>query len=99
MQRRPLGALALLLRTTLARSQQTRGLIVVDVKNNNVDQANGKVQRQSKESGLVDELRKREHHRTPHDMKHEQQRQAYNKRMGYIIQARLRWIARRRKGM
>jgi ribosomal protein S21 len=99
MQRRPLGALALFARTALARVQQTRSLIVVDVKNNNIEQAIGRVQRLSKDSGLIDELRKREHHATPHDLKHKQQRLAYNKRMGYIIQARLRWIARRQKGM
>jgi ribosomal protein S21 len=98
MQRVRTTLLAQYLRSSLSLStQQTRSLVIVDVKNNNVDFAVGKVQRECKENGLIDELRKREYHRSGSDLKMASHRKGYNQRMGYIIQERLRWMAKRSK--
>lgn len=98
MQRVRTTLLAQYMRSSLSlASQQTRSLVIVDVKNNNVDAAIGKVQRECKENGLIDELRKREYHKSGSDLKMDRQRKAYNKRMGYIIQERLRWMTKRSK--
>ena len=102
MQRLPISPLARYRRSALqqqGQQQQTRGLVIVDVKNNSVDAALGKLQRACKDNGLMEELRKRQHYASPSARKYGEQRLAYNKRMGYVIQARLKWIARRRSGL
>jgi ribosomal protein S21 len=76
----------------------TRGMaVVVDVHRNNVDRACLNMAKHFREAGMTDELRKREYRRTTSEIKFATNRSVYNKRMGFLIADRLKWVVRRRK--
>jgi ribosomal protein S21 len=81
-------------------TQQQRGMcVVVDVTNNNVDKALGRLMSKLKDADLVSELRKREYHRTKHDRRQAYERAAYNRRVGQVIRDRLRWVLKKRRAL
>jgi ribosomal protein S21 len=73
----------------------TRFASSVNVVGNNVDQAIARLRRQCKDSGLDDELRKREYRVPKSEMDAEKRKNKYNKRVGTIIRARLHWLTKK----
>lgn len=68
--------------------------VSVDVRNNNVDRAMGRIKSLTRDSGLEGELNKREY-RVPGSERTARKRlQKYNQRMGSIIRERLKWLAK-----
>jgi ribosomal protein S21 len=79
------------------QQQQRRGIfVVVNVRNNNVDVAYRQLNRHCADNGLYQELRRRDHRETNHELAFQSKRSAFNKRMGQQIRDRLRWIIKRR---
>lgn len=76
---------------------RARGMfVVVDVRNNNVDAAYGRLSRQCADNGLYKELSKRSHFVPRHEQKLEKARAGHNKRVGQQIRERLKWVVKRR---
>lgn len=77
--------------------QQRAGMfVVVDVRNNNVDAAYGRLNRHCQDNGLYVELRKRDHRVPNHELAFKAKRATFNKRMGQQVRERLRWVVKRR---
>ncbi len=70
--------------------------VVINVRNNNVDAAYGRLNRHCQENGLYVELRKRDHRETNHELAFAAKRATFNKRMGQQIRDRLKWVIKRR---
>lgn len=70
---------------------------VVDVTNGNVDAAMRRLQQKCKREGLYDELKKREFYLRPSARRHDYERKKYNRKMGEVIQERLKWVLKKRR--
>lgn len=80
------------------QQQQQRGMsVAVDVEGNNVEKALRMLNKHFKDAGMTDELRGREYRKTSAELKFDQKKAAHNKRVGILIQQRLKWVIRRRK--
>lgn len=78
--------------------QQARGVhVIINVKNNHVDQAISRLKRECDAIGLKDELRKREAFIPSDDQKYANNRRVFNSKMGQKIGERLKWVMKRRK--
>jgi ribosomal protein S21 len=76
---------------------QTRGMAVwVDVEDGNVEAALGKLNRKLRDSGLLDELRKRQYHMRESQLRFQLEKKAYNRAMARTISRSLNWLKRRR---
>lgn len=74
-----------------------RGMFaVIEVRNNNVDAAYGRLSRQCQEQGLQRDLGKRAHFVPKHERKFEKARASFNKRVGSQIRDRIKWVVKRR---
>ena len=71
--------------------------VAVNVEHNNVEKALRILNKHFTEAGMTDELRKRHYRKTSAELKFEQNKAAYNKRVGVLIAQRLKWVVRRRK--
>lgn len=79
------------------QQQQRAGMfVVVNVRNNNVDAAYGRLNRHCQENGLYTELRKRDHREPNHELAFQAKRATFNKRMGQQVRDRLKWVMKRR---
>lgn len=77
---------------------QSRGMAIeVEVVDNNINAAFSKLNRKLAESGLPQELRKRQHHKNKSEQRFERELQAYNRAVGNIIRDRMSWMIKRKQ--
>lgn len=69
--------------------------VVVDVRDDNIDQALGRLQRKMKDNGIVEEFAKRQYRLPSSTIKFQAAQKAFNKRMGQKIYKRLQLVSRR----
>ncbi len=68
----------------------------VDVKDGNVNQALGELNKRREEAGIPEELRRRRHYLNPSEQRFEDQKKAYKKAVGKVISERIRWAMARK---
>ncbi|PNH04313.1 hypothetical protein TSOC_009528 [Tetrabaena socialis] len=84
----------------LARSWagQCRGMaVIVDVKDNRVEQAMAELNAKREEAGIADELRKRRYYRNGCEQRFERDKNSYKKAVGRVVSERIKWVMLRRR--
>ncbi|MEW5307250.1 MAG: hypothetical protein WDW38_002507 [Sanguina aurantia] len=70
--------------------------IVVDVVDNNVEQAVKLLQRRAKDAGIQAELRKRSYFMNGEQRRHKHEQQLWNRAMGQKVEERVKWVTKRK---
>lgn len=81
----------------LQQQQQRCMAILVDVKENNVDAAWRRLQRDAKAEGMPKEVRRQQHFLNGSQQRFEREKREYGREVGRIINSRIRWLAIRKK--
>jgi len=68
----------------------------VQVEDNNLGAAMRQLNRRVKDSGLMEEMRKRKHHMIKSKLRFEKEKKAYNREMARRITEKLFWLRKRK---
>eukprot|EP00199_Chlamydomonas_sp_CCMP681_P003181 CAMPEP_0119101850 /NCGR_PEP_ID=MMETSP1180-20130426/784_1 /TAXON_ID=3052 ORGANISM="Chlamydomonas cf sp, Strain CCMP681" /NCGR_SAMPLE_ID=MMETSP1180 /ASSEMBLY_ACC=CAM_ASM_000741 /LENGTH=147 /DNA_ID=CAMNT_0007086031 /DNA_START=48 /DNA_END=491 /DNA_ORIENTATION=- len=79
-----------------ATVQARRMAVWVQVEDNNLGAAMRQLNRRVKDSGLMEEMRKRKHHMIKSKLRFEKEKKAYNREMARRITEKLFWLRKRK---
>ena len=70
---------------------------MVEVVDGNVEGALNALNRSTRESGLVQELRRRQYHMNRSEERFVKEKEGYNRAMATVIRGRINWLIKRRR--